>query len=59
LLQARMLLVSAGCKVTSAAFDVGYESATQFSREYAREFGMPPMQDVARIAAATELKLRA
>jgi AraC-like DNA-binding protein len=58
LLQARTLLVSSGSKVTSAAFDVGYESATQFSREYARAFGLPPMQDVARIAAATASRLR-
>jgi len=49
LLQARSLLVAEGKSVTAAAFDVGYESATQFSREYARAFGLPPMQDTARI----------
>lgn len=38
LLQARTLLVSSAKSVTSAAFDVGYESATQFSRDYARVF---------------------
>jgi len=32
----------------SVAFTVGYESASQFSREYARMFGLPPMRDVAR-----------
>lgn len=32
--------------------DVGYESATQFSREYARAFGLPPSQDAARILRA-------
>lgn len=52
LLQARTLLVAGGQKVTSVALDVGYESATQFSREYARAFGLPPKQDVARIAGA-------
>ena len=49
LLQARQLLVAHGKSVTAAAVDVGYESATQFSREYARAFGMPPSQDAARI----------
>jgi transcriptional regulator GlxA family with amidase domain len=55
LLQARMLLVSGGRSVTSAAFDVGYESATQFSREYARAFGLPPAQDAARVLASIRL----
>jgi transcriptional regulator GlxA family with amidase domain len=32
----------------SVAFTVGYESASQFSREYARMVGLPPMRDVAR-----------
>lgn len=51
LMQARQLLVAHGTNVTTAAFEVGYESATQFSREYARMFGLPPARDVARIAA--------
>jgi len=49
LLQARTLLISKGSSVTSAAFEVGYESATQFSREYAREFGLPPGRDSLRL----------
>jgi AraC-like DNA-binding protein len=49
LLQARLLLVSGGLKASDVAFDVGYESATQFSREYARFFGAPPAKDAARI----------
>ena len=49
LLQARLLLVSGGLKASDVAFDVGYESATQFSREYARFFGTPPAKDAARI----------
>jgi AraC-like DNA-binding protein len=32
----------------SIAFSVGYESASQFSREYARMYGMPPVRDMAR-----------
>lgn len=51
LLQARTLLVATGDNVTSVAHDVGYESATQFSREYARAFGLPPAKDAARITA--------
>jgi AraC-like DNA-binding protein len=31
---------------TSVAFQVGYESPSQFSREYRRLFGQPPMRDV-------------
>ncbi|WP_185058171.1 AraC family transcriptional regulator [Pseudomonas frederiksbergensis] len=53
LLQARTLLVASAKSVTSAAFDVGYESATQFSRDYARVFGLPPARDAARILADT------
>jgi AraC-like DNA-binding protein len=51
LLRARTLLVSRGMSVRSAAFDVGYESPTQFSREYARAFGLPPARDAARLLA--------
>lgn len=50
LLEARRLLRSGGASVTTAAFDVGYESPSQFSREYARKFGVPPSQDMANAA---------
>ncbi|WP_229257278.1 AraC family transcriptional regulator [Duganella callida] len=50
LLQARTLLVAAGYSVTAAALEVGYQSPTQFSREYAREFGQAPGRDANRIA---------
>ena len=50
LLQARLLLVSGGLKASDVAFDVGYESATQFSREYARFFAAPPAKDAMRIS---------
>lgn len=49
LLQARSLLVTGARSVTAAALEVGYESPTQFSREYARAFGLPPARDCARI----------
>ncbi len=47
LLEARRLMVVEAANVASAAFQVGYESVSQFSREYARMFGMPPKRDVA------------
>lgn len=47
LLEARRLLRAGGATVTTAAFDVGYESPSQFSREYARKFGVPPSRDIA------------
>jgi transcriptional regulator GlxA family with amidase domain len=45
LLEARRLLRSAGASVTTVAYEVGYESASQFSREYSRRFGVSPRQD--------------
>jgi AraC-like DNA-binding protein len=49
LLQARTLLVAGAPTASSVAFDVGYESASQFSREYARFFGLPPASDVHQV----------
>jgi AraC-like DNA-binding protein len=43
---ARNLMLNQGLDTASAAFEVGYESATQFNREYSRFFGQPPMRDV-------------
>ena len=40
--EAKNLLATKNIGVAQAAFDVGYESASQFSREYARMFGVPP-----------------
>ena len=45
LLRAREALRSTNGKVSEIAFGVGYESSAQFSREYARKFGLPPRQD--------------
>lgn len=56
LLQARKLLVTAGRNVTAVAYEVGYDSPTQFSREYGRAFGLPPAKDALRIAAAIKLR---
>lgn len=52
LLQARKLLVTGGRNVSSAALDVGYESPSQFSREYARAFGLSPARDSSRLLAS-------
>jgi AraC-like DNA-binding protein len=56
LLQARTLMVANSRSVMAAAFEVGYESATQFSRDYARVFGLPPAQDAARILGETRAR---
>ena len=48
LLEARRLMMSRGVNAERAAFEVGYESASQFSREYTRMFGEPPKRDVTR-----------
>jgi AraC-like DNA-binding protein len=49
LLEARRLLASGERNVEAAAFRVGYESPSQFSREYARMFGAPPRRDIATL----------
>ncbi|HEY0236673.1 MAG TPA: AraC family transcriptional regulator [Afipia sp.] len=46
LLEARRLMLTDSVTATTAAYQVGYESASQFSREYARMFGAPPHRDV-------------
>ena len=57
LIEARRLLLSGNASASSAAFAVGYESASQFSREYRRMFGLPPAKDreAAKQRAATSI----
>jgi transcriptional regulator GlxA family with amidase domain len=43
---ARERMLHDGMDAASAAFEVGYESASQFNREYSRFFGQPPMRDI-------------
>jgi len=52
---ARSLMLVNGLDVASAALSVGYESPSQFSREYRRQFGEPPARDIARLRAAPNL----
>ena len=49
LLEGRRLIGSGARSVTEAAFQVGYASPTQFSREYRRTFGHPPSEERARV----------
>lgn len=52
LLEARRLMVSDDASVETAAFEVGYESPSQFSREYSRMFGLAPRRDVQALRRA-------
>ncbi|MFX3635564.1 MAG: AraC family transcriptional regulator [Candidatus Pristimantibacillus sp.] len=47
--ESRRLLLSETLDAADAGFQVGYESPSQFSREYARMFGLPPMSDIKRL----------
>jgi AraC-like DNA-binding protein len=53
--RARMLVD--GLDAASAAFEVGYESASQFNREYSRFFGQPPMRDIRTLRSPGALTL--
>jgi AraC-like DNA-binding protein len=48
---ARERMLVEGLDAASAAFEVGYESASQFNREYSRFFGQPPMRDIRTLRA--------
>ncbi len=52
LLEARRLLSDGEYSVATAAFEVGYGSPNQFSREYTRKFGTPPSSDLANAGAS-------
>lgn len=47
--EARRLMLTENLDALSATFEVGYESASQFSREYSRLFGAPPLRDINRL----------
>lgn len=50
LLEARQRLLGRPGNIAQVAFAVGYQSLSQFSREYARQFGSPPARDTARFS---------
>ncbi|BCM18012.1 AraC family transcriptional regulator [Mesorhizobium sp. J8] len=49
--EARRLMLADGANAGTAGFAVGYDSPSQFSREYRRLFGAPPRQDIERLQA--------
>ncbi|AGH49721.1 MULTISPECIES: AraC family transcriptional regulator [Sphingomonadales] len=55
--EARRLIVAEGKDAAQAGFSVGYDSPSQFSREYARLFGAPPLRDASRLRADPEYGL--
>jgi AraC-like DNA-binding protein len=50
---ARLRMLTDGLDAASAAFEVGYGSATQFNREYSRFFGQPPIRDVRALRSSS------
>jgi AraC-like DNA-binding protein len=55
--EARRLMLGAGLEAAEAAYRVGYESPSQFGREYRRLFGAPPRRDVAALTGETQADL--
>ncbi|KQV87924.1 AraC family transcriptional regulator [Massilia sp. Root351] len=53
---ARQLMLNEDIDAGSAAVRVGYESASQFSREYTRLFGAPPLRDIRRLLESVETR---
>lgn len=51
--EARQLMLMEQKDATTAAFEVGYESPSQFSREYSRLFGAPPSKDIKKLLETT------
>jgi AraC-like DNA-binding protein len=47
--EARRLMLSERMDAANAAFQVGYESPSQFNREYNRQFGAPPLRDITKL----------
>ncbi|MCP3763758.1 AraC family transcriptional regulator [Domibacillus sp. A3M-37] len=57
--EARRLLLSESTDAADVAFRVGYESPSQFSREYSRMFGFPPREDIKRLRAKNDQEINA
>jgi AraC-like DNA-binding protein len=56
LTEARQIMLSEAADASSTAYRVGYESPSQFSREYARMFGSPPIRDIESVKHARQPK---
>ena len=54
--EARRLMLTGDHNTATAAFKVGYESPSQFSREYRRLFGAPPVRDISELRRLANLK---
>ncbi|WP_028391108.1 AraC family transcriptional regulator [Bacillus cihuensis] len=57
--EARSLLLSKSADAADVAFRVGYESPSQFSREYSRMFGLPPKEDIKRLREQYDQRVKA
>lgn len=57
--EARSLLISESADAADVAFRVGYESPSQFSREYSRMFGFPPKEDIKRLKEDYNQRIKA
>lgn len=57
--EARRLLLTESTDAADVAFRVGYESPSQFSREYSRMFGCPPKEDIKRLRAKYDQRINA
>jgi AraC-like DNA-binding protein len=55
--EARRLMLAEALDAATAGFRVGYESPSQFSREYRRLFGAPPASDITRLRAMPEMAM--
>ncbi|QGY41510.1 helix-turn-helix domain-containing protein [Pseudodesulfovibrio cashew] len=55
--EARRLMLSESQDATTAAMLVGYESPSQFSREYKRQFGAPPLRDIKNLNRTGQTKV--
>jgi AraC-like DNA-binding protein len=52
--EARRLMLAEQLDAATAGFRVGYNDPSQFTREYRRHFGAPPLRDVSRIRSAAD-----
>lgn len=57
--EAKRMLLADSTDIANVAFRVGYESQSQFSREYSRMFGLPPREDINRMKEKPEQRINA